>query len=108
MIEAYGAVSPEVAAAMARGAVPAWAPISISATGVAGPAGGTPEKPVGLVYLGLATAARSRRAGWISARNTPRHHPAPVLQGRPQLGSPHPAVLAGPNAVSQNDGRMAG
>jgi nicotinamide-nucleotide amidase len=57
LIESHGAVSPEVAAAMARGArARLGAGISISATGVAGPSGGTAEKPVGLVYLGLATA----------------------------------------------------
>src|SRR5271157_5706064 len=58
LIESHGAVSPEVAAAMARGArARLGADISISATGVAGPSGGSAEKPVGLVYLGLATAA---------------------------------------------------
>jgi nicotinamide-nucleotide amidase len=58
LMESYGAVSPEVAAAMARGArARLGADISISATGVAGPSGGSAEKPVGLVYLGLATAA---------------------------------------------------
>ncbi len=58
LIECYGAVSPEVAAAMAQGAhARLGADIALSATGVAGPGGGTIEKPVGLVYLGLATAA---------------------------------------------------
>ncbi len=58
MIASHGAVSPEVAAAMARGArTRLGADLAISATGVAGPSGGTAEKPVGLVYLGLATAA---------------------------------------------------
>lgn len=58
LIAAHGAVSPEVAAAMAEGArLRLGATIGISTTGVAGPGGGTPEKPVGLVYLGLSTAA---------------------------------------------------
>ena len=57
LIEAHGAVSPEVAAAMADGVRKRFgADIGISTTGVAGPTGGTPEKPVGLVYLGLSTA----------------------------------------------------
>jgi len=48
-----GAVSPEVAEAMARGAAKAaCADVAIASTGIAGPDGGTPEKPVGLVYLG--------------------------------------------------------
>ncbi len=58
LIAAHGAVSPEVAAAMAEGVRTRLnATIGISTTGVAGPGGGTPEKPVGLVYLGLSTAA---------------------------------------------------
>ncbi len=56
LIDAHGAVSPEVAAAMAEGARKRLgADIGLSSTGVAGPSGGTAEKPVGLVYLGLAT-----------------------------------------------------
>ncbi|HQG54035.1 MAG TPA: CinA family nicotinamide mononucleotide deamidase-related protein [Thermoleophilia bacterium] len=51
----HGAVSAEVAAAMAEGARAATgATFALSTTGVAGPDGGTPEKPVGLVYLGCA------------------------------------------------------
>ncbi|MFH0797498.1 MAG: CinA family protein [Candidatus Omnitrophota bacterium] len=50
----FGAVSPEVASAMARGARKATgAGIGLSVTGIAGPSGGSPEKPVGLVYIGL-------------------------------------------------------
>ncbi len=57
MLAAHGAVSPEVAAAMAEGVRKRLgATVGISTTGVAGPGGGTPEKPVGLVYLGLSTA----------------------------------------------------
>ena len=56
LIEQHGAVSPEVAAAMATGIRDRLAAtIGLSITGIAGPSGGTPEKPVGLVYLGLAT-----------------------------------------------------
>jgi nicotinamide-nucleotide amidase len=58
LILAHGAVSPEVAAAMAAGVRQRLgATIGLSTTGVAGPGGGTPDKPVGLVYLGLATAS---------------------------------------------------
>ena len=57
VIEAHGAVSAEVAAAMAEGVRNRFnADIGLSTTGVAGPTGGTAEKPVGLVYLGLSTA----------------------------------------------------
>lgn len=56
LVAAHGAVSPEVAGAMAEGARRRFgADLAISATGVAGPSGGTLEKPVGLVYVGLAT-----------------------------------------------------
>lgn len=49
-----GAVSPEVAEAMASGAAKATgADIAVSVTGIAGPAGATSEKPVGLVYIGI-------------------------------------------------------
>lgn len=53
VISAHGAVSPQVAEAMAVGALQnSRADVAVSATGVAGPGGGSGEKPVGLVYLG--------------------------------------------------------
>jgi nicotinamide-nucleotide amidase len=56
LFDQVGAVSAEVARAMAEGALarlPA-AHLTISATGIAGPGGATPGKPVGLVHFGLA------------------------------------------------------
>ncbi|WP_258360077.1 competence/damage-inducible protein A [Moorella sulfitireducens (nom. illeg.)] len=54
ILAAHGAVSPEVAAAMARGVRRAFAAdIGVGITGIAGPGGSTPAKPVGLVYIGL-------------------------------------------------------
>jgi nicotinamide-nucleotide amidase len=59
LLQAHGAVSPETAAAMAQGAAKAaGASVGLSITGIAGPDGGSPEKPVGLVYVGLAIANR--------------------------------------------------
>jgi len=55
LIEKYGAVSSQVAEAMAQGIrEKARSSLGIGVTGIAGPSGGTPEKPVGLVYIALA------------------------------------------------------
>jgi nicotinamide-nucleotide amidase len=52
LLATYGAVSAEVAAAMAQGARDRLgADVAVAVSGIAGPDGGTPEKPVGLVYL---------------------------------------------------------
>ncbi|WP_135210143.1 CinA family protein [Vitreimonas flagellata] len=55
LIQRLGAVSRDVAIAMAEGAIAkSRADISVAVTGIAGPDGGTPEKPVGLVHLAAA------------------------------------------------------
>jgi nicotinamide-nucleotide amidase len=61
VLRAHGAVSAETAAAMAAGArTRLGADIGISDTGIAGPGGATPEKPVGLVYVHVETPDASR------------------------------------------------
>jgi nicotinamide-nucleotide amidase len=53
-INRYGAVSSEIAAAMAKGALAnSHAALAVSVTGIAGPGGGSAEKPVGLVWFGI-------------------------------------------------------
>lgn len=57
ILEQYGAVSPQTAEAMASGILKvSGADIGVATTGIAGPDGGTPEKPVGLVYTAIGFA----------------------------------------------------
>jgi PncC family amidohydrolase len=66
-IEAHGAVSAQVARAMAAGCRERFgSDLAVAVTGIAGPDGGTPSKPIGLTYVGLArpdAAANVRR--WV-------------------------------------------
>jgi nicotinamide-nucleotide amidase len=99
LIERHGAVSAEVAEAMAEGIRRvAGATLGLSVTGVAGPTGGTPEKPVGLVYLGLSrdgeTAHRRLMLGPEQPREVIRSRAAKqalnwarlTLRGMPDAG----------------------
>ena len=77
LIEAKGAVSPEVALALADGIRRSTgATIGVGVTGIAGPGGGTPEKPVGLVYIGIADerGPRERRFQFPGDRERIRMH----------------------------------
>ena len=61
VLETHGAVSPTVAQALAEGIRRrAESTFGVGITGIAGPTGGTSEKPVGLVYIALADASRTQ------------------------------------------------
>ena len=61
-IARFGAVSAETAAAMAEGALArAAVELAVSVTGVAGPGGGSAEKPVGVIHFGIAQKAGANR-----------------------------------------------
>ncbi|MDI6774278.1 MAG: CinA family protein [Verrucomicrobiota bacterium] len=65
LLQAQGAVSRAVAAAMAAGVrTRCGADVSLAITGIAGPGGGAPGKPVGLVYVGVAAARRGTTRGF--------------------------------------------
>lgn len=97
----YGAVSPETAAEMARGVrAAAGADFGVGITGIAGPGGGTPEKPVGLVYVAacgedatyvqrLCITGRTREVVRISATQR-----ALEMVRRLALGLPQPGCAA--------------
>jgi nicotinamide-nucleotide amidase len=76
-LKAWGAVSEQTATEMARGARERFdADYAVSITGIAGPDGGTPEKPVGTVWLGLARRGvegiATRKLSWPSTRDQVR------------------------------------
>lgn len=61
LIAEYGAVSPQVVEAMAKGALKySPADIAVAVSGIAGPEGGSPEKPVGTIWFAWAIRDRSR------------------------------------------------
>jgi nicotinamide-nucleotide amidase len=84
-LKQYGAVSAETAAAMAAGALgSSQADLTVAITGVAGPGGGSRQKPVGLVHFAAASRdgrrlARSRRYGKIGRRRVRERSVAEAL-----------------------------
>jgi len=84
-LKRHGAVSAETAAAMAKGALKhSQADLVVAITGIAGPGGGSKQKPVGLVYFAAAKRggrrlARARRYGAIGRRRVRERSVAEAL-----------------------------
>jgi PncC family amidohydrolase len=80
----YGAVSEQTAREMAQGVRRAFhADVGLAVTGIAGPGGGMPEKPVGLVYIALATPDGEwvERQVWAGNRLENKEHSAEAALG---------------------------
>lgn len=78
-LEQYGAVSEETAREMAEGiAKTSGADIGLATTGIAGPGGGSEEKPVGLVYIGLCYKGKTevKKCNFVGKRNKIRERAA--------------------------------
>jgi nicotinamide-nucleotide amidase len=105
---AHGAVSAQVAQAMARGARERFgADVAVAVTGVAGPGGATPSKPVGLTYVAVATAGGvvARRFTWSGDRLANKESSARaalemLLAAVEELGADRPGAAAEPAAGS--------
>lgn len=90
ILKAHGAVSAEMARAMAEGALArSGAQLALSVTGIAGPGGGSAEKPVGLVWFGLA-------AGGQPTQSFKRQF---ILPGRAQIRDA--AMMTGLRLIAQ-------
>ncbi|TAJ28334.1 MAG: nicotinamide-nucleotide amidohydrolase family protein [Nitrospirae bacterium] len=83
LLRKHGAVSAQVAAAMARGArVKSRVDIGLSVTGIAGPDGGTAQKPVGLVYVGLDARPRQGVGSYSVTKACRFHGPREAIKLR--------------------------
>ena len=81
-LEQFGAVSPQTAYEMAAGAAKAaGADVAIGVTGIAGPDGGTKEKPVGLVYIGCYVKGKIRVEEYHFTGNRAKNREYAVVRG---------------------------
>jgi nicotinamide-nucleotide amidase len=112
-LKRHGAVSGQTAAAMAEGALKnSLADVSVAITGIAGPGGGTKQKPVGLVYFAAASRdggrmAKSRRYGKIGRRRVRERSAAEALDLLASLAQ-RKTVLGARPAVSRTDKKRLG
>ncbi len=83
-LQQYGAVSSQTALEMVRGVQRAFGvSVAVSATGIVGPGGGTPLKPVGLVYIGIAGPGfeAAREFHWSGDRESNKQQTADAALG---------------------------
>jgi nicotinamide-nucleotide amidase len=112
-LKRHGAVSAETAAAMAEGALRnSLADVSVAITGIAGPGGGTKQKPVGLVYFAAASRDGRRiathwRYGKIGRRRVRERSVAEALELLASLAQNRPALAKRP-ANSRTDKKRLG
>ena len=100
LIARHGAVSPEVAVAMSRGVAEVTGAVAgIGVTGIAGPGGGSPDKPVGLVYVGLHLPREDRVQRFLFSgdRLDNKHRAMQAALGMLWLAMPEPAGEHGPS-----------
>ena len=90
VLEGYGAVSEPVARRMAEGALAAsGADVAVSCTGIAGPGGAVPGKPVGLVYIGAARRGGATRVErWVFPGDRTAVRAATVARALALVGEP--------------------
>lgn len=106
-LQDHGAVSREVAAEMAAGMRRVGVTHGLSLTGIAGPEGGSPRKPVGLVYVGLASAECTYVYSflWNGGRRTIKEYSAAACLNSLRLqllGAPQDPVLVGARDIWHN------
>lgn len=88
LLKKHGAVSAEVASAMAKGALKkSGADVAVSVTGIAGPTGGSKEKPVGLVYIAVAKGKKIAVKRYLFKGNRTRIRAQSVASALKQITS---------------------